>query len=328
MINILLSRIFAALEQVMNAMLSCLTFSGAVGAKNAFSLRDFGPFKKFFRLIGVDRFDDFEFVVVVHDVHYDYTKGKFPSQVRIRAWNHWIETTESRNGSFQQPFAIFVEQGTRNVNVELVDKSKQQVIAVLQLDPVKDIMTATAEGPIKERLYTMTSKKKAITNARIRLSLTLEEDDGMEEGLLDESVEKAGQASGHVEGGGHTSKVAENPEMHALIERLPKVYTSFGQWGQRSKFMVVIGPPEQKRYVLTIWNDQGAFERGEQHEDTVDLLKVRSVTPSPQNADTFQLNYVDKSKENKEMTLQSAGLSRNETVKMFIRLIGLTHELK
>merc|ERR1719464_1415166 len=105
-----------------------------------FRMRDCTCIKKWMRMTGSDKFDDFEMMMLVHEVQCTTSKSKLTTLVRVTAGMQVVETDESNKGIFQQPLSIFVEQGTDVVNIELLNYRDRKVLAGLKLDIMKDIL--------------------------------------------------------------------------------------------------------------------------------------------------------------------------------------------
>merc|ERR1719353_1500165 len=99
-------------------------------------MRDCSCIKRCFRCLGIDKFDDFEMMVVVHEALYTSAATKMSTMVRITAGPQSVQTDPNSKGNFQQPLTVFVEQGSGHIQVDLLDSSKR-VLAKLSLDTVR-----------------------------------------------------------------------------------------------------------------------------------------------------------------------------------------------
>merc|ERR1719316_2522602 len=102
-------------------------------------LRDCACLKRFLRLSGHDRFDDFELMMLVHEATFERKEAKLTQVVRVKAGLHSVRTDPNSNGIFQQPLHITVEQGTEQIIVDLMD-THDQVLATMSLDTVEHIL--------------------------------------------------------------------------------------------------------------------------------------------------------------------------------------------
>merc|ERR1719261_620057 len=75
-------------------------------------MRDCACIKRCLRCIGVDKFDDFEMMVLVHEALYTASAQKMSTLVRITAGGQTVSTDQNSKGNFQQPLTLFVEQGS------------------------------------------------------------------------------------------------------------------------------------------------------------------------------------------------------------------------
>lgn len=316
------STLMSSLGGLFSAGMGLLTSTGLCG-KGSFKARDLGGVKRLCRLVGVDRFDDFEFLLVVHDASFEYAKKKFNTEVRVKAGEHSVVTSESSNGSFQQPFSIFVEQGARAVRVELVDTSRQRVVSVVDLDITKDILAAFRD-PVSAKLYTMTQKNKAVINPRIRLSIEVEDSEAVEAGLLPGKQEDENDFANEP-----MATVADTPEQQRMVNSLQGLAERYDGQEDETVFLAMVGPPHYKRYFLTVWKDEQSFLEGRNYDDKVDLLKVRSVQPSSRGEHIFEVNYAKESAQDKrQMLFGSLDRPRDAWTEPLIALIEARHEAK
>merc|ERR1719215_1432184 len=140
--------------------------------------RDFACIKWLLRSSGHDQFDDFELMVLVHEVLFDRKEDRLSTLVRITAGMHEVKSDTNSKGIFQQPLHVSVEQGTTHLIVDLLDRG-QRVLAQLSLDIRRDIL-----GPMSllapEQVYAMRQKNRGVLNPRAKLSISVQSSDDAE----------------------------------------------------------------------------------------------------------------------------------------------------
>merc|ERR1719264_2016014 len=285
------------------------------------------------RLTGTDKFDDFEMMMLVHDIQCTTSKHKLTTLVRVTAGLQVVETDESSKGIFQQPLSIFVEQGTDVVNIELLNYRDRKVLAGLKMDILKDILERK-EGR-HEQVMPMKQKNKGVLNPRIKLSIILESQNEAEKGLLS-GIDLGQEANMMVMSQlrkvvTEADKAGEQlSELDLLCKGCQGPLDMFGSWrSQDQVFVAVMFPPESKRYILGIWKDKADYERGVKANPEIDLLKIISVQQDPGRSEVFVMNYIESgTKAKKRLTFRRLDRARDVWVDMFQLLIKLVHEQK
>eukprot|EP00418_Pyrodinium_bahamense_P077876 CAMPEP_0179074414 /NCGR_PEP_ID=MMETSP0796-20121207/33073_1 /TAXON_ID=73915 /ORGANISM="Pyrodinium bahamense, Strain pbaha01" /LENGTH=352 /DNA_ID=CAMNT_0020771635 /DNA_START=61 /DNA_END=1119 /DNA_ORIENTATION=+ len=301
-------------------------------------MRDCGCIKKWMRATGTDKYDDFEMMVLVHRATMT-TTTKSPSIVRVTAGQQTVETDPSKEGIFQANLSVFVEQGTQEVDVDLMDPSGRKVLASLKLDPLKDILQ---KGELHEVEMKMKQKSKGLHNPRITLTIIPASSSEVERGLISgmgveanlqlkkiqhAQVEEQGES--FLSEGGPGSNTAPLSDLDLLAKGCCGPLDMFGSWGRRDKVYVgVRGPLEGKRHYLGVWKDKAEFEQGVKGSLEIDLLKITSVQPDPGRTEVFVLNYLDSAKIKKRLTFRRLDRARDVWVEMFQLLIKMLHDQK
>lgn len=297
-------------------------------------MRDCGCIKKWMRASGADKFDDFEIMVLVHEVQYTASKSKLATLVRVTAGLQTVETDGSNKGIFQQPLSVFVEQGTDCISVDLLNSRDRKVLATLKLDPVQDILQS--KSGMTEKVIPMKQKSKGVLNPRIKLTVFLDNESEAERGLL--SGMDLGTEAANLMLRQQIQKVEKEATMRAPgeafsnLELLAKGCAGpldiFGSWGNKQTVYVAVMTSEKKKYQFGVWKDKGDFDRGSKANPEIDLLKIISVQPDPGRAEVFVLNYVDDSKMKKRLTFRRIDRARDVWVDMFQLIIKMVHEQK
>lgn len=295
-------------------------------------IRDCHCIKRLMRISGADKFDDFELMVIIHDVTFT-SKDKMNTLVRVSAGHHSVKTDFDSRGNFQQALSIYVEQGTQEIRMELMGGNGRTVLACLKLDVSKDIKDAKDIHTL-EKVFTMKQKTKGVLNPRIKLSIATEGTDEEQAGLL------SGMAMSHETDmmlRQHLHKVnitsPKGPglksELDILAQGCAGPLDMFGSWGSKEQVWVSVdGPPEAKKYCLGVWKDRGEYEKGVKPQHEVILLKVLSVQPDPNRPEVFMLQYLDPDKVKKRLQFRRIDRARDVWVEMLQMLIKQVHDAK
>lgn len=302
-------------------------------------LRDCRCIKRFLRFFGVDGFEDFELLIVVHDAQYTASTPKLKTLVRMTADRHQVETDPSSKGIYQQPLSLFVEQGTDVIRIELMD-TYSTVLANLKLKVELDILGGG--GVVRNKAFAMKQKEKGFLNPRIKLSIHKDlssEEEGLLGNIQTASVETNLVLQEQMQKVGHqstvtdkvTGEVSSRPltELELLARGCAGPLEMFGSWGSREDvYLAVRGPPDQKKYIVGIWESQLQSERGAKPTEEIEVLKVQGVQPDPGRGEVFLLNYVQADRSKSRATFRRVDRSRDVWVEMFQLLITKVREEK
>lgn len=317
-----------------------------------FRIRDVGCIKRCLRATGVDEYDDFEVMIVVHDVKCTF-KNKVDTVVRITAGSNVCETDSSNKQVFQQPFSLWVEQGTQDVVVDLLDR--KTVLATYKMNVMKDILKDAKENPDKfrEKTFVMAQKAKGCVSPKVKLTVAFDDlIDEAEKGVLSglevsaetqfmlrqqlnkaqkEQSDKAPSTTMPSKTGSkdELEKTAEGQKKNAPSGEVGLLSTGcqgpliqFSSWGSKSNVYAAIqGPPDTKKYQMAIWNSERSFEKGEKPATQVDMLRVESVQGDPKRNEIFTVVYYDKDKVKQTVMFQRVDRPRDVWVEMFLLLI-------
>mmetsp|Transcript_14172 Transcript_14172/g.27532 ORF Transcript_14172/g.27532 Transcript_14172/m.27532 type:complete len:350 (+) Transcript_14172:93-1142(+) len=300
-------------------------------------MRDCRCIKRLLRCTGVDTFDDFEMMILVHQVTFT-ASSKVDTYVKVKAGEHLVHTDPDPGGLFQQALCVFVEQGTEQVKFELLNTS-DKVLAELKFDVMKDILKTvkgqTEPTKVIEKMFVMKQKNKHVLNPRIKLTFQQEGENNESKALLDGIA--ASSATEWVLKQ-HIAKVTEetekNPtqgEQGSEISLLAKgcfgPLEQFGSWGAKHAIYVgVIGPPRRKKFSLHIWDSERDYQQDKQPKDCIELLKVTGIAPDPKRADVFLINYLNQDKQKTQAIFNRIDRGRDVWVEMLNILITKIHE--
>lgn len=278
--------------------------------------------KRILRCTGHDEFDDFELMVLVHDATFE-GRAKMSTLIRITAGSHVVKTDASSRGIFQQPLHITVEQGCRQIIVDLCDTS-DRVLASLVIDVMGNILSET--GPQSECDYVMNTKSKGIIKPKVKLTMVVSNDDDCEAGLLTgmstdvdilvrQQLHKAKQ-----EGQAHGD--TQLTEMEVLKEAASGPLEVFEGLGQTHNVYVgVLGPPESRRWVFGVWKSKQDFLARKPAAQEIDLLKIETVQGDPTRHHVFVINCFDGSRNHKSLTFRRIDRARDVWVEIIHLLV-------
>lgn len=291
-------------------------------------MRDCSCIKWCLRRAGADEFDDFDLTVIVHEASYS-SVSKRVTKVRLTAGRQQVQTSASGKASvFQEALQVYVEQGTPHLLAELMDG--KTVLANLKLSITKEILNA---GPIREREFTMNPKIKGICNPYLKLTVHVQSDADTEHGLFDSmKLSKESQIllqQQLLKGNAVTSDEAREPisAIEAVSQGLKGYLEQFGVLGTAATVFVVIrGPPHQKRYTFCIFKDEKDYGKGVKPSMEVELLKVLNVQEDPGRPDIFFLNYVDSRRSRERLSFRRVDLPTSTWVELLTKLIRLIRE--
>eukprot|EP00931_Biecheleriopsis_adriatica_P085354 TRINITY_DN5973_c0_g2_i1.p1 TRINITY_DN5973_c0_g2~~TRINITY_DN5973_c0_g2_i1.p1 ORF type:complete len:355 (-),score=86.39 TRINITY_DN5973_c0_g2_i1:109-1173(-) len=317
-------------------LFSCLAVCGLYKCCKC-RCRDCGCCKRCLRSTGFDKFDDFEIMVHVHEALFTGEKAKATICVRVTAGLQTAKTEERKDLAFHESLSIFVEQGVETVFVELMDVREKRVLAVLKLDPIKDLLNSKDLNA--EKLYAMKQKSKGLLNPRIRLSVHLDNGEGLaEKGLLQEvdmsketdmllrSTMQKKQNNEQKPAAGYGATPSKSS---VFMQGCSGPLQQFGSWGSTTNVWVCVkGPPEQKKHTLLIYKDEHDCIKGGTPKLEVPLLKIRSVQPDPGRQEVFIINYFDKDKVKQRLTFCRVNRARDVWVEILTLLIKEVHEEK
>lgn len=288
-------------------------------------LRNCSLLKHFFLCIGHDSFEDFELMVLVHEVMFDSAKDKTNTVVQVTAGAHTVKTNPNSNGIFQQPLHITIEQGTEYLSVDLLTTSNL-LLARVKID-VHQIYNEI-DGQ-QERDYQMCQKGRGIHNPRIKLTMVVSSEDDAERGFVNESTSSdvailVRQQLKKAKGRHGQEGVSE---MDVLKEACAGPLELFEGLGQTQKvYVAVIGPPTTRRWVLGVWRDQRDFEERRRPVTEAALLKIQSIQADPQRNHVFVVNCYDESRVRQSLTFRRVDRNRDVWVEILHLLVMKARE--
>jgi len=299
-------------------------------------MRDCRCIKRLFRMTGVDAYDDFEMMILVHQVSFT-SSSKVDTYVKVRAGEHVVHTDPDPGGLFQQALCVFVEQGTQQVKFELMNTS-DKVLAELKMDVMKEILGGDSGKPIKvvEKMFVMKQKNKHVLNPRIKLTFS-PEGPGEEEKALLHGINASSETEWMLqqqlakvteEQGSQSIKPGEQGSEIALLAKgCFGPLEQFGTLGSKHPIYVgVLGPPRRKKFSFHIWNSEREFQRDQPPNECIDLLRVSAVAPDPGRPDVFLFSYIDKDKQPQKAMFNRIDRGRDVWVEMLQILVTKIHE--
>merc|ERR1711971_820816 len=170
-----------------------------------------------------------------------------------------------------------------------------RVIASLQMDIWEDILGKGVKSEsLKDKILAMKVKDKNFLNPRLKLTLQSEGNDE-ETALvrdLGTSAETAWMLQQHLQehkdeaesrkmiDGAAATPVENISEIMLLAKGCSGPLEKFEGFGkERSVFVGVTGPPQEKKYYFNIWENELDRIAEKAPEDSVELLRISSVFP-------------------------------------------------
>jgi hypothetical protein len=339
MFGFLFGRMFSSVFAAPCAILAIVAaFGGICGCIRCLRcrLRDCACVKKLLRVTGYDQFDDFELMVLVHEVAFERKESKMPTVVRLTAGLHAVKTDPNSNGIFQQPLIISVEQGTQFIVVDLLDMH-DRVLATLHMDVVDHLFGARIPQP--EMVYTMKQKGKGIRNPKCKLTMVVSSGDDAEQGLLssglnaDVDILVRQQLKKAKEEGKATHRGDEEGEQPTEMEILKQACAGplelFEGLGKTCNvYVAILGPPTSRRWIMGIWHDKRDFDSKRYAMQEIDLLKIQCVQADPTRHHVFQVQCYDESRVRKTLTFRRIDRARDVWVEILTRLVQKAHDSK
>lgn len=287
--------------------------------------------KRCLRAIGSDEFDDFDVTILVHEVMCGKATD-FYGAIRIRAGDQVVQTDESKTGRFQNAVSILVEQGTEFLEIEFIDTYNNKVMALLKLEANQ---VHNPKESIHQKTYIMKQKGKGIVNPRIKISVINESDEeaSLFEGMGAQSMAMSNEtrvllaktAKSKDEG-----EDAPKSELEMLCKVCAGPVETFGSWGGvSSKYLNVVGPPQQKKYELCVWDSLSDSQKpGATPTKQVPMLRITGVNADPTQGDIFRIQYVDNEKVPKRLVIRRVDRSRDAWTELIQSIVTLVREQK
>lgn len=292
-------------------------------------MRDCSCIKWCMRATGTDEFDDFDLMVIAHEATFT-SLSKKTTKVRLTAGIQQVQTNDSSKGIYQEALQISIEQGTPYLLIELMDG--RTVLANLKVDILSGILKA---APVAEKEYRLHAKCKGITNPQVKLTMHNQSNADVEKSLLSEmNLSKKTEMLLHqqlLKDKERTTdeEVDSKPKspVQTLAAALKGQLDMFGSLGSYSTvYVAVLGPPQQRKYCLSIFKDEKEYSRGARPTTEVDLLKVVSVQEDPSRPDVFHINFVDNRKNRERLAFRRLDLPTGTWVELISKLIKLIRE--
>lgn len=266
--------------------------------------------------------------MLIHEVFYDQKLEKVSTSVRITAGDHKVKTDNSSQGIFQQPLSVFVEQGTGEILIDLLD-SRDKVLSQLKLDPEKDLLSKQngKEDSLVEKVFIMKQKGKGVTNPKVKMTIVFDAGDEVESGLLTGmglSSSTEWQMKQQLKKSGGAKKGMTETQVLAQACNGPlDIFSGMGECV--TVYAAVAGPPLQKKYSFSVWPTKQAFDKRQAPDEEVELLKVKSVQADPSRGNVFTVNYFDANRVVQSLSFRRIDRAREVWVEMLQLLIKKVH---
>lgn len=296
----------------------------------AWSLRSCFCFKRLMRRAGIDKFDAFEALLLIHEAKH-LNKSRATTCVRVTSGSHEVETDWNTHSIFQQPFLLFVEQGTEYIQLDLLDGYKRKM-ATLKLDPEKDILRCPV---VQEKSFTMKAKQKGVGPATITLTIKLEKAGDEESGLAagigsrgkPQAVEVEYLLRDQLQKVGWQEQVPAGEQLDILARACTGPMQLFSSWGEPSPgILSILGPPQRRRWTLGIWKDSYELKNAHRGVTEVDLMRVTAVQADPGRSEVFSISYVDNNRVQDSLLMRRTDRSRDLWVELLTMMVSTVRE--
>lgn len=316
------------------ALVGFCAFSGLTKWCATCSVRDCDCCRWFLRASGHDEFEEFELMMVIHEVAFERNQEKMPTRVRVTSGHHIAETDSNTNGIFQQPLSMLVEQGTKDIVVDFVDANKSIVLAKLTLDVIEDVLAprgladdaanrkSKKQSKLQlddsgEEVYKMTTKSRTIRNPKIKLTMTLM-DGEQADNTMSVGPEKSMTLTGKTDVDGlvtlqlnkarnfmqKAKSEKSDPEDHhdpsdvqVIRQACSGPLELFQGLGKtREVYVGVEGPPLTRKYSLGLWHDKEDFLDKQPPFETIELMRIQSIQADADRHHIFDINYYDEAR--------------------------------
>lgn len=294
-----------------------------------FRFRDLCCVKSLLRCMRVDEFDDFEMMVLIHEVLYSAQSQEMLA-VQVTAGQQTQKTDFNAKGRFHQPLSIFVEQGTDQLRIDVLNDS-HRVMSSVALNVKKDILDRADNLP-PEMIVAMKQKQKGFMDPKLKLTLVVGKAGDMEQGLLAgvnshlewmvtqqlERVRSEGEKKG--------AKITETEVLRQACSGLLDLFEGMGNTNE--VYMAVVGPPHVRRWTLGLWTNKADHDRKQRPFKEVDLMRIQNVMGDPERHHVFVVHYYDTTRSLQRLTFRTSRSPRDVWVEMLLRLIQKLHSDK
>jgi hypothetical protein len=283
-------------------------------------------------------------MILVHEAMFDCKEAKLVTVVKVSAGTQSVRTDANSNGIFQQPLHIDVEQGTEFVTLELLDMNST-VLAELKLEVAKDLVARSLQPETIHVLrLTRQGKRADITNPKLKVTMVVGNDDRTEEGLLSEThmsqevdilvrqqlrKAKEDRLASNAGTGSGDEEASPQSDLEVLKRAGAGPLEVFEGLGKTtSVYVAVLGPPETRRWILSVHQDVHDCACRKNPMLEVDLLKVESVQADPTRHHVFVVNYYDQGRVRQTLTFRRMDRARDVWVEILHLLVQKARDAK
>lgn len=296
-------------------------------------LRSIPCCRRVFRAVGVDDFDDFDVMFVVHEAIASNSSGKINFCVRITAGRNTAQTEFRSTSHFQENMQLRIEQGVREVKVDFIDGWRRK-IASMVFDPNKDILV---QKSCTDQIFSMKTKQTGVVNPQLKLTFRVvktadAEENGLVSGGNANSAERNLEflVSEQLRKVGWEEKVRDPvQQLNLLASACAGPVERFGMVGEKQPAYVgVRGPPKNRGFKLGIWKEEKTFADGRDGKLEIDILRITGVKADPNRAEIFFIYYIDDNRVRQNVCLRRVDRTRDVWVKMLTMFISEVHALR
>jgi hypothetical protein len=102
-----------------------------------------------------------------------------------------------------------------------------------------------------------------------------------------------------------------------------------GSWGAKTEqYLAVEGPPKKKKFRLALWSNKSDFDKGNEPDKEIQLLRVRGVAPHPQSDQAFVVSHFLTPERKEDLLVYSMDRNRQVWVESLSLLVKMVHEIR
>jgi hypothetical protein len=257
--------------------------------------------------------------------------------VRLTAGDHVVETDPNKEGIFQQPLNLTVEQGVTCIVFDVLTPSKT-LLATLPLE-IADVIRKEKRGSLSEVSYNMRQKSKSIHNPKLKLTMIMSGDEEQRlvssgqrrhrSTMLFQDVvvqETIRQHMDKVKDEGADSTFAEIEALKQGCTGPLQIFEGLG--GHSNVHVTVLGPPDSRKWMFAIYKNKEEMDNGRQALIEVDLMRVQSVQHDPARKQIFVISHMIDRRTSKEIRFKIVDRSRDVWVSFLKKTMERAREYR
>jgi len=293
--------------------------------------------KRCLRCIGWDSYRDSEVYFVVRKATF-FSVDNVDTCVRLTAGSHSVQTHGDPSGTFFEVLSLFVEQGTQDVEVALLQHRSGTVLASIRLDVAKDIfepcrgsdLFKDKDMPVNRTLF-LKPVQNGVLKPKVEVSIQLQSDMGGGGALQQMDMAGLSPETQLLVKMQFAAPTGQEPtsEMEAFLLAFAGPVEEAGMFGwNTSAYVGVLGPPKMKKYTLCKWGSKEEGHDGRPPKFEINVLRIVGVQPDPRSPKGFIINAIQADKSKLMMQLIATDRSRDVWVELLSRIIDRIRQQK